>query len=101
MLCTRRPGRHRRVCGSVDPEELQRSLTLPNVEVESWRLDLQSSAIANWLPPPPIICMYVPMYAAIDGLVDKLDRQILKHKEKIQKRARGNGAKVVMAEMPE
>jgi putative sigma-54 modulation protein len=24
------------------------------------------------------------MYAAIDGLVDKLDRQLLKHKEKIQ-----------------
>jgi putative sigma-54 modulation protein len=24
------------------------------------------------------------MYAAIDGLVDKLDRQIIKHKEKIQ-----------------
>ena len=23
------------------------------------------------------------MYAAIDGLVDKLDRQIIKHKEKI------------------
>ena len=41
------------------------------------------------------------MYAAIDGLVDKLDRQILKHKEKIQKRARGNGVKVAMAaEMP-
>ena len=26
------------------------------------------------------------MYAAIDGLVDKLDRQVLKHKEKIQGR---------------
>lgn len=24
------------------------------------------------------------MYAAIDGLVDKLDRQVIKHKEKIQ-----------------
>ena len=24
------------------------------------------------------------MYAAIDGLVDKLDRQILKHKDKVQ-----------------
>jgi putative sigma-54 modulation protein len=32
------------------------------------------------------------MYAAIDGLVDKLDRQVLKHKEKLQSR-RGNGAK--------
>ncbi len=42
------------------------------------------------------------MYAAIDLLVDKLDRQILKHKEKIQKRARGaNGAKAAMAGMPE
>lgn len=37
------------------------------------------------------------MYAAIDGLVDKLDRQIIKHKEKIQKRARGNGGKAAMA----
>ncbi len=25
------------------------------------------------------------MYAAIDGLIDKLDRQVLKHKEKLQK----------------
>ncbi|BAO43378.1 ribosome hibernation-promoting factor, HPF/YfiA family [Thiolapillus brandeum] len=41
------------------------------------------------------------MYAAIDGLVDKLDRQILRHKEKIQKRVRSNGAKAIMAEMPE
>jgi len=24
------------------------------------------------------------MYAAIDGLIDKLDRQIVKHKEKFQ-----------------
>ena len=24
------------------------------------------------------------MYAAIDGLIDKLDRQILKHKEKLK-----------------
>jgi putative sigma-54 modulation protein len=30
------------------------------------------------------------MYAAIDGLIDKLDRQVLKHKEKI-KSHRGNG----------
>ncbi|HHH12866.1 MAG TPA: ribosome-associated translation inhibitor RaiA [Thiolapillus brandeum] len=41
------------------------------------------------------------MYAAIDALVDKLDRQIIKHKEKIQKRARGNGAKAAVAGMPE
>ncbi|MFN0039828.1 MAG: ribosome hibernation-promoting factor, HPF/YfiA family [Burkholderiales bacterium] len=27
-------------------------------------------------------CVDVSLYAAIDGLVDKLDRQILKHKEK-------------------
>jgi putative sigma-54 modulation protein len=32
------------------------------------------------------------MYAAIDSLVDKLDRQVLKHKEKLQNR-RGNGAR--------
>ena len=29
-------------------------------------------------------CHQEDMYAAIDGLVDKLDRQILKHKEKFQ-----------------
>ncbi len=28
-------------------------------------------------------CVDTDMYAAIDGLVDKLDRQILKHKEKL------------------
>ncbi len=33
------------------------------------------------------------MYAAIDGLVDKLDRQILKHKEKNVDRMHGNGAR--------
>jgi len=32
------------------------------------------------------------MYAAIDALVDKLDRQVLKHKEKIKKH-RGNSNK--------
>jgi putative sigma-54 modulation protein len=32
------------------------------------------------------------MYAAIDTLVDKLDRQVLKHKEKLQNR-RGNGSR--------
>jgi putative sigma-54 modulation protein len=25
------------------------------------------------------------MYAAIDGLIDKLDRQVIKHKEKIKR----------------
>lgn len=29
------------------------------------------------------------MYAAIDGLVDKLDRQLLKHKERLTDRGRG------------
>ncbi|QSA97952.1 ribosome hibernation-promoting factor, HPF/YfiA family [Methylococcus sp. EFPC2] len=28
------------------------------------------------------------LYAAIDGLVDKLDRQIIKHKEKLNERGR-------------
>jgi putative sigma-54 modulation protein len=32
------------------------------------------------------------MYAAIDGLIDKLDRQVLKHKEK-KSSYRGNGNK--------
>lgn len=31
-------------------------------------------------------CIDPDMYAAIDGLVDKLDRQILKHKEKLTDR---------------
>ncbi len=33
------------------------------------------------------------MYAAIDGLIDKLDRQVLKHKEK-RNDHRGNGHRV-------
>ncbi len=33
------------------------------------------------------------MYAAIDALVDKLDRQIKKHKEKVTKHPRGDTAK--------
>jgi putative sigma-54 modulation protein len=33
------------------------------------------------------------MYAAIDALIDKLDRQILKHKEKTVDRMHGNGAR--------
>ena len=40
------------------------------------------------------------MYAAIDGLASKLDRQILKHKEKMQQRTRSNGRPMAM-EMPE
>ena len=31
------------------------------------------------------------MYAAIDALIDKLDRQILKHKEKLTDHHRGDG----------
>lgn len=38
------------------------------------------------------------MYAAIDGLVDKLDRQVLKHKEKLQNHHRGNSVKNNIAE---
>jgi len=37
------------------------------------------------------------MYAAIDALIDKLDRQVLKHKEKMQ-RHRGAGAPVPVAD---
>jgi putative sigma-54 modulation protein len=33
------------------------------------------------------------MYAAIDSLIDKLDRQIKKHKEKLQDHRRGEGHK--------
>ncbi len=33
------------------------------------------------------------MYAAIDGLADKLDRQIIKHKEKSQGKHHRNGVK--------
>ncbi len=31
------------------------------------------------------------MYAAIDGLIDKLDRQVLRHKEKLTNHRPGNG----------
>ena len=34
------------------------------------------------------------MYAAIDALVDKLDRQVVKHKEKLALRRHGSGAAV-------
>jgi putative sigma-54 modulation protein len=33
------------------------------------------------------------MYAAIDVLTDKLDRQVIKHKEKLQRYRAGSGAK--------
>jgi putative sigma-54 modulation protein len=40
------------------------------------------------------------MYAAIDALIDKLDRQVLKHKEKL-KSHRGNGHRdLEIAEVP-
>ena len=35
------------------------------------------------------------MYAAIDGLVDKLDRQVKRHKEKLTNHRGGNGPKGV------
>ncbi|BAZ93422.1 MAG: ribosome hibernation promoting factor [Gammaproteobacteria bacterium] len=40
------------------------------------------------------------MYAAIDALVDKLDRQVVKHKEKLKDhhRAEGNNVKTSTAE---
>jgi len=37
-------------------------------------------------------CEDEDMYAAIDALVDKLDRQICKHKEKVTDHHRSNGA---------
>ena len=36
--------------------------------------------------------VFEDMYASIDALVDKLDRQVLKHKEKLKNR-RGNGTR--------
>jgi putative sigma-54 modulation protein len=38
-------------------------------------------------------CHDADMYAAIDGLVDKLDRQIIKHKEKFQEGRHAAGLK--------
>ena len=35
------------------------------------------------------------MYAAIDGLADKLDRQVIKHKEKIQGKNKRNSVKQI------
>jgi putative sigma-54 modulation protein len=32
------------------------------------------------------------MYAAIDGLIDKTDRQLIKHKEKMKDHHRAEGA---------
>jgi putative sigma-54 modulation protein len=36
--------------------------------------------------------VHADMYAAIDGLVDRLDRQVVKHKEKITDHHRSEGA---------
>ena len=38
-------------------------------------------------------CHDADMYAAIDGLADKLDRQIIKHKEKFQEGSHGASPK--------
>ncbi len=35
-------------------------------------------------------CHEIDMYAAIDGLIDKLDRQVVKHKEKFKSAIRHN-----------
>ncbi len=36
---------------------------------------------------------HADMYAAIDGLVDKLDRQVKKHKERLQDHRRGGASR--------
>jgi putative sigma-54 modulation protein len=38
------------------------------------------------------------MYAAIDGLIDKLDRQVVKHKEKVKDHHRSEGSIKTQAE---
>ena len=40
------------------------------------------------------------MYAAIDALIDKLDRQILRHKEKLGNHHRGEGRLKSLSEEP-
>ena len=40
------------------------------------------------------------MYAAIDALVDKLDRQVLKHKEKMKKHRGGGATREIAADIP-
>ncbi|MBK1632419.1 ribosomal subunit interface protein [Thiohalocapsa halophila] len=40
------------------------------------------------------------MYAAIDGLIDKLDRQVIKYKEKRQNHRGNNNAKAAMEPEP-
>lgn len=41
------------------------------------------------------------MYAAIDGLIDKLDRQVIRHKEKLTNHRSGNGENWKAAETGE
>jgi putative sigma-54 modulation protein len=55
-----------------------------NVILSVNKLDRKIEANVH-LPGKEIFCECVDadMYAAIDGLADKLDRQVLKHKEKI------------------
>ena len=40
-----------------------------------------------------VTCHDADMYAAIDGMVDKLDRQIIKHKEKAKESRHGEAPK--------
>ena len=44
-------------------------------------------------------CVEEDMYAAIDGLIDKLDRQVKKHKEKLTKHRAGSGIKGVQPDI--
>jgi putative sigma-54 modulation protein len=43
-------------------------------------------------------CENENLYAAIDSLVDKLDRQVLKHKEKISARRHDDSGKFIVSE---
>ncbi|MDX8386554.1 MAG: ribosome-associated translation inhibitor RaiA [Gallionella sp.] len=43
-------------------------------------------------------CENENLYAAIDSLVNKLDRQVLKHKEKISARRHDDSGKVIVTE---
>lgn len=62
---------------------------------------LQQRIEANvHVPGNDIFCesIHTDMYAAIDGLVDKLDRQILRHKEKIVGQRHNGGSRPQTAE---